>query len=539
MEENKEMEAMDYEAILDKKTDELTELLDKRDMKALQKRMEELNEFDVAEFLSEIDDTRMPMVFRLLSKETAAEVFANFEAPEQERIINSITDSELAGIVEELYVDDAVDMMEEMPANVVKRVMRTAKPATRNLINQYLNYPENSAGSIMTSEYVDLKKYMNLTPDEEEGVRKTLGKLRMAVTPYYLSLIDLNDPFDPIRKMAIPRAEELEYADYEDADPLHEDTDSPTPGLTHRYPDRVLLLITDQCSMYCRHCTRRRFAGQNDCEVPMAQIDKCIDYVAAHPEVRDVLLSGGDSLMVDDETLEYIIKRVRAIPHVEIVRLGSRTPVVCPQRITPELCNMLKKYHPVWLNTHFNTPKEFTPEAAKACAMLADAGIPLGNQSVLLAGVNDCSHVMMELVHGLVKMRVRPYYIYACDPSLGLSHFRTPVSKGIEIMEALRGHTSGYCVPTFVVDAPGGGGKTPVMPNYLISETPRKVILRNFEGVITSYTQPEHYVQNCHCDVCTGKKKAEKTGVAWVAEGTKQRYLEPTKLLRNERHVKK
>ena len=340
----------------------------------------------------------------------------------------------------------------------------------------------------------DLKKYMNLTPDEEAGVAKTLGKLRMAVTPYYLSLIDLDDPFDPIRKMAIPRAEELEYADYEDADPLHEDTDSPTPGLTHRYPDRVLLLITDQCSMYCRHCTRRRFAGQNDCEVPMAQIDKCIDYVAAHPEVRDVLLSGGDSLMVSDETLEYIIKRVRAIPHVEIVRLGSRTPVVCPQRITPELCAMLKKYHPVWLNTHFNTPKE---------------------------------------------LRVRPYYIYACDPSLGLSHFRTPVSKGIEIMEALRGHTSGYCVPTFVVDAPGGGGKTPVMPNYLISETPRKVILRNFEGVITSYTQPEHYVQDCHCDVCMGKKKAEKTGVAWVAEGTKQRYLEPTKLLRNERHVKK
>ena len=284
----------------------------------------------------------------------------------------------------------------------------------------------------------DLKKYMTLTPDEEEGVRKTLGKLRMAVTPYYLSLIDLNDPFDPIRKMAIPRAEELEYADYEDADPLHEDTDSPTPGLTHRYPDRVLLLITDQCSMYCRHCTRRRFAGQNDCEVPMQQIDKCIDYVAAHPEVRDVLLSGGDSLMVSDEVLEYIIKRVRAIPHVEIVRLGSRTPVVCPQRITPELCAMLKKYHPVWLNTHFNTPKEFTPEAAKACAMLADAGIPLGNQSVLLAGVNDCSHVMMELVHGLVKMRVRPYYIYACDPSLGLSHFRTPVSKGIEKDSSLR-----------------------------------------------------------------------------------------------------
>ena len=290
--------------------------------------------------------------------------------------------------------------------------------------------------------------------------------------------------------------------------------------------------------MYCRHCTRRRFAGQHDCEVPTAQIDKCIEYVAAHPEVRDVLLSGGDCLMVSDEMLEYIIKKLRAIPHVEIIRMGSRTPVVMPQRITPELCNMLKKYHPVWLNTHFNSPNEITEEAARATAMLADAGIPLGNQSVLLAGVNDCVHVMLKLVNELVRIRVRPYYIYACDPSLGLSHFRTPVSKGIEIMEALRGHTSGYCVPTFVVDAPGGGGKTPVMPNYLISQTPRKVVLRNFEGVITSYTEPEHYVQNCHCDVCTGKRKAEKTGVAWVAQGTEQRYLEPTKLLRRDRHVK-
>ena len=291
--------------------------------------------------------------------------------------------------------------------------------------------------------------------------------------------------------------------------------------------------------MYCRHCTRRRLAGETDGARSREDIDACIEYIRKTPQVRDVLLSGGDALCVEDETLEYIISELRKIDHVEIVRLGSRTPVVMPMRITDDLVNMLKKYHPIWLNTHFNHPKELTPTAAEALRKLADAGIPLGNQSVLLAGVNDCSHVMMELVHGLVKMRVRPYYIYACDPSLGLSHFRTPVSKGIEIMEALRGHTSGYCVPAFVVDAPGGGGKTPVMPNYLISETPRKVILRNFEGVITSYTQPEHYVQDCHCDVCMGKKKAEKTGVAWVAEGTKQRYLEPTKLLRNERHVKK
>ncbi len=384
----------------------------------------------------------------------------------------------------------------------------------------------------------DLERYgIRLTDDEKQGVRDTLGKLRMAVTPYYLSLINLDDPLDPIRKQAIPTEAELYYAPYEDADPLHEDVDSPCPGLTHRYPDRVLLLITDQCSMYCRHCTRRRFAGQCDSEVPMAQIEKCIDYVRHHPEVRDVLLSGGDCLMVEDAELEHIISELRAIPHVEIVRLGSRTPVVCPQRITPELCNMLKKYHPVWLNTHYNHPDEITPEAAKACGMLADAGVPLGNQSVLLAGVNDCVFVMKKLVNALVRMRVRPYYIYCCDPSLGLSHFRTPVSKGIEIMEALRGHTSGYCIPTFVVDAPGGGGKTPVMPNYIISQTPRKVVLRNFEGVITTYTEPEHYENKCNCPVCRGEETPVNplTGVAKLAHGVEQRYMEPDDMLRRDR----
>ena len=242
--------------------------------------------------------------------------------------------------------------------------------------------------------------------------------------------------------------------------------------------------------------------------------------------------------MVPDETLEYIFQELRKIPHVEIVRLGSRTPVVMPQRITPELCNMMKKYHPVWFNTHFNHPNEITEEAAKACAMLADAGIPLGNQSVLLAGVNDCIHVMLKLVNELVRIRVRPYYIYCCDPSLGLSHFRTTVSKGIEIMEALRGHTSGFCVPTFVVDAPGGGGKTPVMPNYVISQTPYKVILRNFEGVITTYTEPKHYEGICHCDICTGKAKPKipKTGVAALAQGIEQKSMEPVNLARRDRH---
>gem|GEM_PF-6633037 len=288
----------------------------------------------------------------------------------------------------------------------------------------------------------ELKQYIKLTPEEEDGVRQCLGTLRMAITPYYLSLIDPDDPYDPVRRQCIPTAAELYQAPEDQLDPLHEDTDSPVPGLTHRYPDRVLFLITDQCSMYCRHCTRRRFAGQTDKAVPQDKIEGCLEYIRNHPEVRDVLLSGGDALMISDEKLEYIISELRKIPHVEIVRLGSRTPVVCPQRITPELCNMLKKYHPIWVNTHFNHPNEITEESKKACAMLADAGIPLGNQTVLLHGVNDCVHVMKKLVQALVYIRVRPYYIYVCDLSMGLTHFRTPVSKGIEIIEGLRGHTS-------------------------------------------------------------------------------------------------
>lgn len=382
----------------------------------------------------------------------------------------------------------------------------------------------------------ELNKYIKLTEEEQEGVRKSLETLRMAITPYYLSLIDPNDPNDPIRRQAIPTEAETHISTADLQDPLHEDEDSPTPGLTHRYPDRVLLLITDMCSMYCRHCTRRRFAGQNDCESPSERIQKAIDYIAKTPTVRDVLLSGGDALMVNDQMLESIIQRLRAIPHVEIIRIGSRTPVVCPQRITDDLVNMLKKYHPIWLNTHFNHPNEMTPEASAALAKLANAGIPLGNQSVLLRGVNDCVHVMKRLVHLLVKNRVRPYYIYQCDLSMGLEHFRTPVSKGIEIIEGLRGHTSGYAVPTFVVDAPGGGGKTPVMPNYVISQSPRKVILRNFEGVITTYTEPENYVDECHCIDCQNKKQIDE-GVCSLLE-TDRMALEPGYLARKERNKK-
>lgn len=379
--------------------------------------------------------------------------------------------------------------------------------------------------------FEQLKKYIPLNADEEKGVKESLSTLRMAITPYYLSLINPDDPHCPVRKQAVPSGLETHRSVADLLDPLHEDEDSPVPGLTHRYPDRVLFLITDMCSMYCRHCTRRRFAGQTDNESPSERIQKGIDYIARTPEVRDVLLSGGDALMVSDKMLESIIQRLRAIPHVEIIRIGTRTPVVCPQRITDDLVNMLKKYHPIWLNTHFNHPNEITPESTAACERMANAGIPLGNQSVLLRGINDCVHVMKKLVHGLVKIRVRPYYIYQCDLSMGLEHFRTPVSKGIEIIENLRGHTSGYAVPTFVVDAPGGGGKTPVMPTYIISQAPGKVVLRNFEGVITTYTEPETYKNECHCEDCTSKEE----GVAALLRGDKL-SLEPEGLTRKKRH---
>ena len=376
-----------------------------------------------------------------------------------------------------------------------------------------------------------LKKYLPLTQEEEEGVKTSLSTLRMAITPYYLSLIDPDDPNCPVRKQAVPTGLETHKSLADLLDPLHEDEDSPVPGLTHRYPDRVLFLITDMCSMYCRHCTRRRFAGQTDHESPSERIQKGIDYIARTPQVRDVLLSGGDALMVSDKMLESIIQRLRAIPHVEIIRIGTRTPVVCPQRITDDLVNMLKKYHPIWLNTHFNHPKEITAESTAACERMANAGIPLGNQSVLLRGVNDCVHIMKKLVHGLVKIRVRPYYIYQCDLSMGLEHFRTPVSKGIEIIENLRGHTSGYAVPTFVVDAPGGGGKTPVMPTYIISQAPGRVVLRNFEGVITTYTEPTDYKNECHCEDCNGHVE----GVASLLRGDRL-SLEPEGLSRKKRY---
>ncbi len=374
------------------------------------------------------------------------------------------------------------------------------------------------ANRITTLE--DLKQVIDLTPEEEEGVKECLQTLRMAITPYFATLIDPGDRDCPVRRQAVPTALELQQAASDMADPLYEDVDSPVPGLTHRYPDRVLLLVTDQCSMYCRHCTRRRIAGVTDMPRTREEVDRAIDYVRRTPAVRDVLLSGGDGLLIGDDFIEYILKQLKAIPHVEIIRFGTRAPVVLPQRITPELCRMLAKYHPIFLNTHFNHPKEITPVSAAACARLADAGIPLGNQSVLLRGVNDCPLVMKKLVQGLLKLRIRPYYIYQCDLSQGIEHFRTPVAAGIEMIEYLRGHTSGLAIPTFCIDAPGGGGKIPVSPQYLISQSAGRVVLRNFEGGLYTYTQPKHSIDpEQGCSLCGGKHNDEAYGVSRMLGG--------------------
>ncbi len=380
-----------------------------------------------------------------------------------------------------------------------------------------------------------LRGVVTLTPEEEEGIAQCLTRLRMAITPYYASLIDPDNPNCPIRRQAIPVVHELRLGESDRADPLDEDVDSPVPHVTHRYPDRVLFLVTSVCSMYCRHCTRRRFAGHTDRAISRDEIMAGVHYIRNTPQVRDVLISGGDPLTLTDDALEFIIHELRAIPHVEIIRIGTRTPVVMPQRITEELCAMLRKYHPIWLNTHFNHPKEITSESSRACEMLVDAGIPVGNQSVLLKGVNDCPHIMKKLVHELVKIRVRPYYIYQCDLSMGIEHFRTSVGKGIEIIEKLRGHTSGFAVPTYVIDAPGGGGKIPAAPQYLISQTDTQVILRNYEGVITAYTEPEAKISRCQeCGICKERPPHAPDGVAAVMDG-KVPSLEPVGLARRKR----
>ena len=383
----------------------------------------------------------------------------------------------------------------------------------------------------------ELARILPLSKGESAALKKSLNTLRMAITPHYASLIDVADPECPIRKQAVPTLKETFISSTDLLDPLHEDVDSPVPGLTHRYPDRCIMLVTDQCGMYCRHCTRRRFAGQTDGPSSEEQIDRCIDYIARTPQIRDVLITGGDPLTLSDGALDSILARVRAIPTVEIIRIGTRIPAVLPMRVTDELCAVFKKYHPLWVNLHFNHPRELTPEAAGACARLADAGIPLGNQSVLLKGVNDCPYIFRELNQKLLKMRVRPYYIYQCDLSRGIEHFRTSVGKGVEIIEYLRGHTSGLAVPTFVVDAPGGGGKIPVMPNYVLSMSDRKTVLRNFEGVISVYSEPDENISVCsgRCrEICERSKNLFPGGMESLFEGEAV-SIEPRELARRGR----
>jgi len=338
--------------------------------------------------------------------------------------------------------------------------------------------------------YDGLKDMLQLTPSEVIGVKRSKGRLLMAIPPYWLSLMDPTRQTCPIRRQAIPTSEEFEVSPNDMEDPCGEDKDSPVPGLVHRYPDRVLLLVTEKCAMYCRHCTRRRIVGSEAHLTSRQNFEQAYDYIRSHRRVRDVLISGGDPLMLPDETIEDILKNLRAIPNVEFIRLGTRMPVTVPMRVTENLVSILKKYSPVWVSMHFNHPKEITKRCKKACDMLADSGIPLGSQTVLLRGINDRTSAMRRLMHELLKIRVRPYYIYQCDPANGISHFRTPVSVGINIMEKLRGHTSGYAVPTYVVDAPGGGGKIPVAPNYVISQAKGMFTLRNYAGNIFTYYEP-------------------------------------------------
>ena len=338
----------------------------------------------------------------------------------------------------------------------------------------------------------DLARIIHLTPEEIEGLTAE-NRFRVDITPYFASLIDPDDPRCPVRRQVIPLGRELQAFEGMMEDSLAEDRHSPVPGLVHRYPDRVLMLVTTQCASYCRYCTRSRIVGNPAMTFSKSEFELQLDYLRRTPQVRDVLLSGGDPLTLAPRTLEYILAQLRAIEHIEIIRIGSRVPVFLPQRITDEFCDMIHRYHPLWMNIHVNHPKEITPELSRALARLADAGVPLGNQSVLLAGINDSVAIQRELVHKLVKNRVRPYYLYQCDLVKGAGHFRTTVAKGVEIIEGLRGHTSGYAVPTYVIDAPGGGGKIPVMPQYLISQSPGKVVLRNYEGYITTYDEPLNY----------------------------------------------
>ncbi len=334
-----------------------------------------------------------------------------------------------------------------------------------------------------------LGRIINLSEDELDSVAELKG-LPLNITPYYASLIDRDNPAHPIRKAVVPVTAENIRTYGEEADPLGEDSDSPVHGLVHRYPDRVLFLVTDFCSSYCRYCTRSRVVGCHSITPDRTRLEKAVEYIENNKAIRDVLLSGGDPLTLEDDILEWIISRLRRIEHVEMIRIGTKVPVVLPQRVTPSLTRMLKKYHPLWMSIHFTHPEELTPETAQACERLADAGIPLGSQTVLLAGINDRVETIKSLVHGLLKIRVKPYYLYQCDPIPGSGHVRTSVEKGLEIINGLRGHTTGYAIPTYVIDAPGGGGKIPLLPDYIEGREGDDLLLKNYRGCTYRYPDP-------------------------------------------------
>jgi len=336
-----------------------------------------------------------------------------------------------------------------------------------------------------------LGRILKLSEDEQGAITGFTNHFPMAITPYYASLLDKENPLQPLRRTVVPVTAEYVHSPGEARDPLGEEHDSPVPGIVHRYPDRVLFLVTKFCSTYCRYCTRSRLVGnRSGSHFNLDQWQKAISYIESTTTVRDVLLSGGDPLTLPDEKLEWLLSHLTRIPHVEFLRIGTKVPVVLPQRITPGLARMLKRYHPLWISIHFTHPDELTPEVAKACERLADAGIPLGSQTVFLAGVNDNIETMKRLMHGLLKIRVRPYYLYQCDPIVGSAHFRTPVAKGMEIIQGLRGYTTGYAVPTYVIDAPGGGGKIPLLPRYVVGRDGGDLLLKNYEGHIYRYPDP-------------------------------------------------
>ncbi len=374
----------------------------------------------------------------------------------------------------------------------------------------------------------DFEQIIHLTGSERKAL-STQGLFRVDITPYFASLIDPEDEHDPIRLQVIPTAGEIQPFTGMMEDSLAEDRHSPVPGLVHRYPDRVLMLVTTQCASYCRYCTRSRIVGDPSATFSRADFDLQIEYLKHTPQVRDVLLSGGDPLTLAPKLLEELLGRLREIPHIEIIRIGTRVPVFMPMRVTDELCDVLQKFHPLWMNIHVNHPNEITAELDEACDKLTRAGIPLGNQSVLLAGINDCVHIQRKLVQDLARIRVRPYYLYQCDLVEGAGHFRTPVAKGVEIIEGLRGHTSGYIVPTFVVDAPGGGGKIPLMPNYLLSMSDHKIVLRNYEGFITTYEEPIQYTMHDPktCKYCQNKQSEPgQDGITGLLDGDEM-FIKP------------